>query len=198
MTTGYDDRLAAPQPGAQPEHLTGAERHRAVQRALAEALRLARLQTEILARLDQADQAGDDEAVLCCHAELDHVMARIAEAEQVRTGARARLADAGDLTCAGCGAAAEPVYEQPQLLGYQCASCGWSGDDPDAQAGRKRAEALESAATAIDPAIETLGDTIATLGQRGKQARNDGIAALRDLQQTLTSVGQRLRRTQPT
>jgi hypothetical protein len=123
-------------------------------------------------------------------------MARIAEAEQVRTGARATLADAGDLTCAGCGAAAEPVYEQPRLLGYQCASCGWSGDDPDAQAGRKRAEALESAAAAIDPAVQTLSDTISTLDRRGKQARNDGIAALRDLQQTLTTVDQRLRRTQ--
>jgi hypothetical protein len=192
MTTDYDDPLAP----AQPEVLTGPERHRAVQRALAEALRLAHLQTEILVRLEQADQAGDDETVLCCHAELDHVMARIAEAEQVRTGARATLADAGDLTCAGCGAAAEPLYEQPRLLGYQCASCGWSGDDPDAQAGRKRAEALESAAAAIDPAVQTLSDTISTLDRRGKQARNDGIAALRDLQQTLTAAGQRLRRTQ--
>jgi hypothetical protein len=192
MTTDYHDP-PAPSP---PEVLTGADRHRAVQRALADARRLAQLQTEILVRLEQADQAGDDETVLCCHAELDHVMARIAEAEQVRTGARATLADAGDLTCAGCGAAAEPVYEQPRLLGYQCASCGWSGDDPDAQAGRKRAEALESAAAAIDPAVQTLSDTISTLDRRGKQARNDGIAALRDLQQTLTTVDQRLRRTQ--
>jgi hypothetical protein len=184
-TMGYDDPLS------------GAERHRAVHRALTEARNLAQLQIGILTRLDQADQAGDDDTVLRCHTELDHVMALIAETEQVRAGARSALAGAGDLTCAGCGAAAEPVYEQPQLLGYQCTSCGWSGDDPDAQAGRKRAEALESAAAVIDPAIEVLGDTITTLGRRGRQARNEGIAALRDLQQTLTPVGQRLRRTQP-
>jgi hypothetical protein len=183
--TGYDDPLP------------GAERHRAVHRALAEARNLARLQIELLTRLDQADQAGDDEAVLRCHTELDHVMTLIAETEQVRTGARASLASTGDLTCAGCGEAAEPVYERPRLLGYRCASCGWSGDDPDARAARKHAEALASAAAAVAPAIEVLGDAITTLGQRGKRARTDGLAALRDLQQSLTAADQRLRRTRP-
>ena len=175
--------------------LSGAERHRAVQRALAEARRLAQLQTEILVRLEEADRAGDDEAVLCCHAELDHVMARIAEAEQVRTGARSSLPGQDDLACAGCGAAAEPVYEQPRLLGYQCAGCGWSGDDPDALAERKRAEVLGAAAAAIAPAAQTLTEIMATLDRRGKQARNEGLAALRELHDTLTAVDQRLRRT---
>jgi hypothetical protein len=185
MSTGYDDPLS------------GTERHRAVQRALADALRLARLQTEILARLEEADRAGDDEAVLCCHAELDHVMARIAETEQVRTGARVTLAG-DDLVCAGCGSAAEPVYQQPRLLGFQCSSCGWSGDDPAAQADRKRAEALDAAAAAIGPAVQAIGETVTILGQRrGKQARNEGISALRELQEILTAVDQRLRRAQP-
>lgn len=69
----------------------GAGRHRAVRRALADALQLARLQIHVLVRLEDADKAGDDEAVLNCHVELDHIMARIAEAEQVRIGARAEL-----------------------------------------------------------------------------------------------------------
>ena len=94
--------------------LSGTERHRTVRRALADARNLAQLQIEILDRLDQADRAGDDETVLSCHAELDHVMALIAETEQVRTGARATLAGANDLTCACCGEAAEPVYAQPR------------------------------------------------------------------------------------
>jgi hypothetical protein len=32
---------------------------------------------------------------------------------------------------------------------------------------------------------------------RGKQARNEGISSLRELQETLTAVDQRLRRAQP-
>jgi len=187
-TTTFDD----PQPG-QP--LSGAERHREVQRALADALRLARLQAEILVRLEAADRAGDDEVVLCCHAELDDVMARIAETEQVRTGARAILAGHDDLTCAGCGAAAEPVYQQPRLLGYQCAGCGWSGDDPDAQAERKRTEALGAAAAAIAPAIQVIEEATTTLSHRGKQSRHEGVSTLRELQATLAAIDQRLHRT---
>jgi hypothetical protein len=177
--------------------LSGTERHRAVRRALADARNLAQLQIEILDRLEQADRAGDDETVLSGHAELDHVMALIAEAEQVRTGTRATLAGANDLTCAGCGGVAEPVYAQPRLLGYHCTGCGWSGDDPDAQADRKRAEALDAAAAAIAPAVQTVEEAMATLGHRGKQARTEGLAALRELQETLATVSQRLRRTQP-
>lgn len=177
--------------------LSGTERHRAVRRALADARNLAQLQTEILDRLDQADRAGDDETVLSCHAELDHVMALIAETEQVRTGARSTLAGANDLTCAGCGGAAEPVYAQPRLLGYRCTGCGWSGDDPDAQADRKRTEAIDTAAAAIAPAAQALEEAMATLCHRGKQARTEGLAALRELHETLAAVSQRLRRTEP-
>ena len=38
---------------------------------------------------------------------------------------------------------------------------------------------------------------MATLGHRGKQARAEGLAALRELHETLATVSQRLRRTQP-
>jgi hypothetical protein len=37
---------------------------------------------------------------------------------------------------------------------------------------------------------------MATLGHRGKQARTEGLAALRELHETLVTVSQRLRRTQ--
>ena len=114
--------------------ISGQERRRAVQRALADELQLARLQADVLVRLDEADQAGDNEAVLVCHAELDHVMTRMAEAEHVRAGAGAALTDENDLICAGCGAAAEPQYETPRLLGYRCSRCDWVGDDPTAEA----------------------------------------------------------------
>jgi hypothetical protein len=183
MTTGYD------------EVLPGAERHRAVQQALADALRLARLQVEVLVRLNRADDAGDDEAVLRGHAELDHVMALVAETEQVRTGARVQPGRTEDLNCAGCGAAAEPVYEKPRLLGYQCAGCGWEGDDPAVQTERKRAEALAAAAAAIQPAIDGIEDAVLTLGPRGKQAKADGITALRAVQENLRAVDRRLQRT---
>jgi hypothetical protein len=179
---------------AYDESLPAAEQRRAVRQALAEALRLARLQADVLVRLDQADDAGDDEAVLRGHAELDHVMALVAETEQVRTGARSRLGLDHDLTCAGCGGAAEPVYQQPRLLGYQCMGCGWAGDDPAAQAERKHAEALAAAAAAIQPAIDGIEDAVLTLGPRGKQARADGITALRAVQENLGTVDRRLQR----
>jgi hypothetical protein len=182
MVTGYDEPVG------------GAERHRAVQQALSDALRLARLQAELLVRLEEADRAGDDEAVLRGHAELDHVMALVATAEQVRTGARAALAGESDLTCARCGGAAEPVYERPRLLGYECTDCDWEGDDPDAQAERKRTDALAAAAATVAPAVQAIEDAVAVLERRGKQARADGITALRELQQRLAAADRRLHR----
>lgn len=176
-------------PGA--ERLPGSERHQVVQQALADALALAGLQADVLVRLRDADRAGDDETVLRCHAELDHIMTRMSEADQVRTGARA-AAD-NDLTCAGCGAAAEPVYDKPRLLGYRCGECGWQGDDPAAQAERKRAEVLAAAASATDRAIPLVEDALASFGQRGRHARADGVAALRKLHDDLAAVGRRLR-----
>jgi hypothetical protein len=180
---------------AYDEPLPAAEQRRAVRQALADALRLARLQVDVLVRLKEADDAGDDEAVLRGHAELDHVMALVAETEQVRTGARVQLGPESDLTCAGCGGAAEPVYEQPRLLGYQCAGCGWAGDDPAVQDDRKRAEALAAAAAVVQPAIDGIEDAVLTLGPRGKQARADGITALRAVQEDLRAADRRLQRT---
>jgi hypothetical protein len=172
------------------------ERRRAVQRALSDELQLARLQADVLVRLDEADQAADDEAVLVCHAELDHVMTRMAEAERVRAGAQAAQPDENDLICAGCGAAAKPQYETPRLLGYRCSDCDWVGDDPVAAADRRRSEAKDAACTAIERAVESIGDALAILGHRGKKARDEGISTLRALRDDLASVDGRLRRTQ--
>lgn len=178
---------------SQDGFLSGPERHRAVQRALADALALARLQIHVLVRLDEADKAGDDEAVLNCHAELDHIMARIAEAEQVRTGARAAAGE-NELSCVGCGAAAEPVYDKPRLLGYRCTHCGWEGEDPAAQAERKHTEARDAAAAAVGRAIGVIGDAVTVLGHRGKQARAEAIGALRGLHDELAAIDRRLRK----
>ena len=178
-------------PGA--ERLAGSERHQAVQQALADVRALARLQADVLARLEEADRVGDDETVLRCHAELDHVMARMSEADELRTGVLTASGAGNDLECAGCGAAAEPVYERPRLLGFRCAHCGWQGDDPGAQAERKRAEALASAATAVERAVPLAEGALASFGQRGKRAHAEGITALRQLHDSLAAAGRRLR-----
>ena len=170
------------------------ERYRAVHRALADELQLARLQTEVLVRLDEADRAGDDEAVLRCHAELDHVVARISEAEQVRSGAQNALSETSELICVGCGAAAGPVYQTPRLLGYRCTHCGWTGDDPSAQAEQRRAEARDAAAAVVDRAIEGIADALAILGHRGRKARDECAGVLRDLHEDLATVDGRLHR----
>ena len=170
------------------------ERYRAVHRALADELQLARLQAEVLVRLDQADQAGDDEAVLRCHAELDHVMARVTEAERVRSGAQDALPGVNDLICVGCGAAAGPVYQTPQLLGYRCTHCGWTGDDPAAQAERRRAEARDAAAAVVERAAAGIADALVVLGHRGRKARDECAGLLRDLRDDLATVDGRLHR----
>jgi hypothetical protein len=154
----------------------GTDRHRAVRQALADALALARLQT-----------------VVRCHAELDHVMARMAETEEVRVGRRA-VAAVNDLACAGCGAAAAPVYELPRLLGYRCTHCGWKGDDPAALDEQKRAEALGQARVAVERAVERVGDALAVLGQRGKKAKEEGVTKLRELQADLAALDKCLRK----
>jgi hypothetical protein len=172
------------------------ERYRAVHRALADELQLARLQAEVLVRLDEADQAGDDEAVLRCHAELDHVMARIAEAERVRSGEQKALPETNDLICVGCGAAAGPVYQTPRLLGYRCAHCGWTGDDPAAQAERRRAEARDAAAAVVERAIQGIADALVILDHRGRKARDECAGMLRSLREDLATVDGRLHRTE--
>jgi len=171
----------------------GTDRHQALRQALADTLALARLQAEVLVRLEVADEAGDDESVLPCHAELDHVMARMAETEQVRAGNRPALAAWNDLMCTGCGEAAEPVYEKPRLLGYHCTHCGWGGDDPAVRDDQKRAEALGQARVAIEQAVERVGDALGILDHRGRKAKKEGGAVLRGLQADLAVLGERLR-----
>jgi len=181
-------------PGVRAGSLAGSERYQEVRRALADALRLARLQADVLVRLDEADQAGDDEAVLRCHAELDHIMARMAEAEQVRTAAPVAPERENDLVCAGCGEVAEPLYERPRLLGYRCGGCGWSGDAPAAQAERDRAVALGAAAESVHSAVRILGDTLPVLRRRGRQARAESVSAVHDLHEKLSAVDRQLRK----
>jgi hypothetical protein len=172
------------------------ERHRAVRRALADELQLVRLQADVLVRLDEADRAGDAEAVLSCHAELDHVMARIAEAERVRSGSQADPSGANDLICAGCGAAAEPVYQAPRLLGYRCTDCGWTGDDPAAHAERRRAQARDAAVSAVERAVQDIADALEILGRRGRKGRDECTEVLRELREELATVDGRVRRAQ--
>lgn len=167
----------------------------AVQRALADAAALARLQVDVLVQLTEADRAGDDEAVLRCHAELDHVMARMAETELVRSGARATVPE-DDLICAGCGAAARPVYETPRLLSYRCVGCGWTGDDPAAQAEQRRAQAREAAAAAVERAVQEIEDALLILDHRSKKTRAEGTRKLRLLHKDLAVVEGRLHRTE--
>jgi hypothetical protein len=194
--------LAIRRPDGVKEHATEGllwtvpqQDNSAVRRALADAAALARLQVDVLVRLNEADRAGDDETVLRCHAELDHVMARMAEAELVRTGAQAAVPE-DDLMCAGCGTAARPVYETPRLLGYRCTGCGWTGDDPAAQAQRRRTQAREAAAAAVERAVQEIGDALLILNHRSKKTRAEGIRKLRLLHKDLAAVEGRLHRTE--
>jgi hypothetical protein len=166
-----------------------------LQQALADALRLAHLQVEVLERLQAADEQGDDETVQRCHAQLDHVMARVAEVERVRGGAKAAGPAGADMACAGCGAPAEPVYETPQLLGYHCAECGWRAHAPAAQAATRRAQAQGAATKAVEHAVPVIQAALTVLDQRGKKARAEGIGQLRSLQDELAAVDKRLRST---
>lgn len=85
------------------------------------------------------------------------------------------------------------VYETPRLQGYRCTGCGWTGDDPAAQAERKRRQAK---AAAVERAVQGIGDTLVILDHRGKKAREEGIHALRLLHRDLAVVEGRLRRTE--
>jgi hypothetical protein len=70
------------------------------------------------------------------------------------------------------------------------------GDDPAAEAGRRRAEAKDAACTAVGRAVESIGDALTILGHRGKKARDEGMGTLRALRDDLAAVDGRLRRTQ--
>ncbi|HTZ87837.1 MAG TPA: hypothetical protein VMB05_14315, partial [Solirubrobacteraceae bacterium] len=129
-------------------------------------------------------------------AELDHVMARITEAERVRSGVQNALPGVNDLICVGCGSAAGPVYQTPRLLGYRCADCGWTGDDPTAQAERRRAEARDAAAAVVERAAQGIADALVILDHRGRKARDECAGVLRDLREDLATVDGRLHRTQ--
>jgi hypothetical protein len=169
------------------------DRQGAVRRALAEALQLTRLQVGVLVRLDEADEAGDEAAVLRYHAELDDIMTRLSIIDRVRSGVRGPLSDETDLSCAACGAIAEPVYETPRLLGYKCDACDWMGDDPSVVADRRHDEARDFAAGATERALVGLKDAMETLTRRGRKAQQEGLAALDTVRETLDQATKRLR-----
>ena len=175
------------------ESMPRADRQRVVRQALAEALQLTRLQVGVLVRMEEADQAGDDAAVLRYHAELDDIMSRLAVIDRVRTGARTNLPNETELSCSACGAITEPVYETPRLLGYTCGACGWSGDDPAAQIERRTDEARDFAAKTVQRAAPALRDAMETLGHRGKKERQEGMTALAALDENLQQAASRLR-----
>jgi hypothetical protein len=175
--------------------VSGDQRHYELQQALADALRLAHLQVDVLDRLLAADEQGDDEAVQRAHTQLDHVMSRVAEVDRVRTGAKAAGPAGDDLACAGCGAPAQPQYETPTLLGYFCAECGWTAHAPGARAAHRRAEAQGAATKAVEHAVPVIDAALNALDQRGKKARTEGIGKLRALQDELVAVNKRLRST---
>lgn len=173
------------------------DRHRTVRRALADALQLTRLQVGVLVRLDEADEAGDEAAVLRYHAELDDLMTRLSILDRVRSGVRDQIPDEIDLGCAACGAVAEPVYETPRLLGYRCDACGWTGDDPSVVAERRYDEARDFAAGATERALTGLNDAMETLSRKGKKAQQEGLAALDTVRETLDQATRRLRAATP-
>ncbi len=170
--------------------------HRSLRRALADELELARLQVRVLEQLHEADARGDDGAVQRCHAELGHVMAKVAEIEQVRTGATAAESTPDEVACAGCGALAEPVYETPRLLRYSCAACGWTAHDPAAQAARQHARAKDSAVDAVHSAAPAIAVVLVRLRKRWGKDRDQGMQALKDVRQDLESAAARVRKSE--
>jgi hypothetical protein len=172
------------------------ERHYALQRALADGLQLAELQVEILQRLTAADHDGDEAAIQRYHAELGHIMSRVADVERVRTGTDPTQSEMGHVACASCGSLAEPTYETPRLLGYRC-PCGWTATDPAAQTTAKNVQAKEAAILLIDRILPTLQATQVTLGRRGKKAHQDGLSTLRRVHDELTAASNRIHATQP-
>jgi hypothetical protein len=70
------------------------------------------------------------------------------------------------------------------------------GDDPTAEADRRRAEAKDAACTAVGRAVESIGEVLAILDHRGKKSRDEGMGTLRALRDDLAAVDGRLRRAQ--
>jgi uncharacterized protein (DUF2252 family) len=69
-------------------------------------------------------------------------------------------------------------------------------DDPAAQQERRRAEARDAAAAAVERALDGIGNALAILDHRGRKAGDEGVSTLRVLHDDLATVDGRLRRTQ--
>jgi hypothetical protein len=178
-----------------------AEYSPSMRRAWAEALELSHLQVEVLTQLHDADRRADDAEVRRCVAALDHVMAQVAAAEQVRKnlgGDDAALDEDGaaldELACAACGALAQPVYDAPRLLGYRCARCDWTADDPSAQAAQRLDAARTAAAGEVRHAAAAIGSALANLRQRRKKQHEQGLHDLEAVLASLDAVVKRVGR----
>lgn len=137
-----------------------------------DAVELARLQLEVLTGLADAEGRGDEREVERAHAMLDRVMADAARVEGMRRGREPgteAAAAVDELSCAGCGAPAQPRYETPRLLGYDCQQCGWKSHDPGARAERKLAEAKDATSKQVGKAVPALRAALPELRGRKKQ-----------------------------
>lgn len=157
------------------------------------ALELARVQVEVLTELCAADRRGDQDSAQRLTKTLDDVMADVLQVDRRRReGDPAEATD--ELACSVCGAATLPRYETPQLLGYSCTSCDWTGDDPVATATAKAAEARAEAAATIAPAAEAVEEALGDLRRRGKAAHRQGLDTLERAHETLVGAAETLRR----
>lgn len=158
------------------------------------ALELARVQVEVLTELCEADNRGDEEAARRLAKTLDDVMADVLRVDRRRHDDDPAEEASEELACSVCGAATLPRYETPQLLGYSCTSCDWTGHDPVATATAKVAEVRAEAAAAVGPAAEAIEEAVGDLRRRGKTAHRQGLDTLEQTHDTLAEAAEALRR----
>ena len=149
---------------------------------------LARALAGVLADLDEAGRDGAAAQAAGCHAQADHLMAELAEADEVRHGVRDRTAG---LDCAACGSVAEPVIDT-QLVGWRCPVCSWHGEEPAVHDQRRRAKAADALIDACATALTGLDAALDDLGHRDKRRRQQAITRLSDLRTELTTAHSRV------
>lgn len=158
------------------------------------ALELARVQVEVLTELCAAEARGDQDAAQRLAKTLDDVMADVLRLDRRRHDDDPAEEESDELACSVCGAATLPRYETPRLLGYDCTSCDWSGDDPAATATAKLVEARTEAAATVGTAAEAVEEALGDLRRRGRAAHRQGLETLEATRRTLAEAAAALRR----